>query len=102
MKNQEIQVSNDTAYFPASSAYLRPRYPIDPQLSEPLAEALGKAYASTALVSLLILLVSFSILAAAASVSHRPVSADHGKTGQQLEQVVEPVVLTAHVPVTAR
>ena len=96
MKNQDLQVSNDTAYFPASAAYLRPRYPIDPQLSEPLAEALGQAYANTALVSLLILLVTFSLFMAAVSTSRSAVN--NVKTGQQ---TTEPAVLTAQVPVTA-
>jgi hypothetical protein len=96
MNNQDLKITNDTAYFPASSAYLRPRYPIDPQLSEPLAEALGQAYASTALVSLLILLLSFSLFMVAASVSRRP--SPDVRTGQQ---TVQPAFLTAQVPMTA-
>ena len=97
MNNQDLLITNDTAYFPASSAYLRPRYPIDPQLSEPLAEALGQAYASTALVSLLILLLSFSLFMAVASATRRPAS--DVRTGQQ---TVEPAFLTAHVATDAR
>ena len=103
MKNQDLQVSNDTAYFPASAAYLRPRYPVDPQLSEPLAEALGLAYASTALVSLLILLVSFSLFITAAAISRSPVlnQSNNNHQVQQEEVVPPPAALTAQVPVTS-
>ncbi len=103
MKNQDLQVSNDTAYFPASAAYLRPRYPVDPQLSEPLAEALGQAYASTALVSLRILLVSFSLFITAAAVSRSPLlnhSTNSRHQAQQEEVVAPPAALAVQVPVT--
>lgn len=101
MNNQELQVSNDTAYFPASSAFLRRRYPIDPQLSEPLAEALGQAYASAALVTLLILLLSFSLFITAAAVSRSPLLNGHAKTGQEVQRVEPPAaLLTAQAPVT--
>lgn len=104
MNKEQIQVANDTAYFPASVAFLRPRYPIDPKLSEPLAEALGSAYASTALLSLLILLLSFSLFVAAAGISRIPNARARTSEVQQQQQLpattaAAPAVLTARVPV---
>ncbi len=100
MNKEQLQVANDTAYFPASAAFLRPRYPIDPKLSEPLAEALGGAYASTALLSLLILLLSFSLFVTAAGISRIPSAARRASEMQQLPATTaEPAVLTARVPV---